>query len=127
MSQINRKTIKNLKIAWHSEVAIPTKGKPNFTVFSPKSEASVYNGTMYIPDGKGNVYAIDATTGERLWYHKYTLPKGATPLLQATRGVAIGDGNVYLPQSDGTVEALDQATGLDEVVDEHRQLQLVGR
>jgi quinohemoprotein ethanol dehydrogenase len=111
LTQINQRSVKNLKIAWHSQVAIPTKGKPNFTGSLAESEASVYNGTMYIPDSKGNVYAIDATTGERLWYHKYNLPKGATPLLQATRGVAIGNGNVYVAQSDGSVAALDQSTG----------------
>jgi quinohemoprotein ethanol dehydrogenase len=111
LTQINQATIKNLKIAWHSQVSIPGKGKPNYTGVLAESEPVVYNGTMYIPDGKGNVYAIDATTGERLWYFKYVLPKGATPLLQATRGLALGDGNVFLPESDGTMAALDQATG----------------
>jgi PQQ-dependent dehydrogenase (methanol/ethanol family) len=111
LTQINQRTVKNLKIAWHTTVAIPTKGKPNFSGALAESEASVYNGTMYIPDAKGNVYALDATTGERLWYHKYVLPKGATPLLQATRGIAMGDGNVYVANSDGSVSALDQSTG----------------
>jgi PQQ-dependent dehydrogenase (methanol/ethanol family) len=111
LTQINRATVKNLKIAWHSEVTIPTKGKPNYTGVNAEDEPVEYNGTMYIPDGKGNVYAIDATTGERLWYYKYSLPKGATPLLQVTRGLAIGDGLVYVPESSGTVAALDQATG----------------
>src|SRR5579859_3197521 len=79
LNQINASTVKNLKIAWHSTVEIPTKGKPNFTGVLAESEPDVYNGTMYIPDGHGNVYAIDSSTGERLWYYKYQLPKGAVP------------------------------------------------
>ena len=36
----------------------------------------MYNGTMYMPDSKGNVFAFDAVTGERLWYYKPKYPKG---------------------------------------------------
>jgi alcohol dehydrogenase (cytochrome c) len=31
LEQINKGNVKNLKIAWHTRVAPPTKGKPNFT------------------------------------------------------------------------------------------------
>jgi PQQ-dependent dehydrogenase (methanol/ethanol family) len=111
LTQINKTNVKNLKIAWHTVVAIPTKGKPKFTGASAEAEPVVYQGTMYMPDPKGNVYAMDATTGERLWYHKFVPPKHFTPFIQTTRGVAIGDGAVYSSQSDGRVVALDQATG----------------
>jgi len=111
LTQINQQTVKGLKLAWHSQVSIPTKGKPNFTGVLAEDEAVVYDGTMYMADGKGNAYAINSSTGERLWYYTYKLPKGAVPLLQATRGLAIGGGQVYLPESEGTITALDQATG----------------
>jgi quinohemoprotein ethanol dehydrogenase len=54
---------------------------------------------------------MDATTGERLWYYKYKPAKHFTPLLQTSRGVAIGDGGVYAAQTDDSVVRLDQATG----------------
>jgi PQQ-dependent dehydrogenase (methanol/ethanol family) len=66
---------------------------------------------MYMPDAKGNVFAMDATTGERLWYYKYKPEKHFTPLLQTSRGVAIGAGQVYMAQTDDHIVALDQATG----------------
>jgi PQQ-dependent dehydrogenase (methanol/ethanol family) len=111
LTQINKADVKGLKIAWHTQVAIPTKGKPNFTGVIAEATPIVYKGTMYMPDAKGNVFALDATTGERLWFHKYIPPKHFTTLLQASRGVAIGDGNVYMAQTDSKVVALDQATG----------------
>jgi PQQ-dependent dehydrogenase (methanol/ethanol family) len=111
LTQINKLSIKNLKIAWHTQVAIPTKGKPNFTGVNAEAEPVVYQGTMYLPDVKGNVFAFDATTGERLWYYKYKPAKGFQPLLQVTRGVALGDGHVYVAQTDAKITALDQATG----------------
>ena len=111
LTQINKSTVKNLKIAWHSHVVIPTKTKPNFTGVSAESEAIEYKGTMYIPDPKGNVYAIDASTGERLWYHKFVPPPHYTPFIQTSRGLAMGDGNVYQAAMDDSVSALDQSTG----------------
>ena len=76
LSTITKANVKQLKIAWHTRVAIPTKGKPNFTGAFAEAEPVVYDGTMYMPDTKGNVFAFDAVTGERLWYYKPTYPKG---------------------------------------------------
>ena len=111
LSTITKGNVKNLKIAWHTRVAIPTKGKPNFAGSFAEAEPVVYNGTMYMPDMKGNVYAFDAVTGERLWYYKPKYPKGFSAGLPTSRGVVIGDGKVYMAQTDGAIVGLDQATG----------------
>ena len=111
LSSITKANVKDLKIAWHTRVAIPTKGKPNFTGSSAEAEPVVYNGTMYMPDMKGNVYAFDAVTGERLWYYKPKYPKDFSAGLPTSRGVVIGDGKVYMAQTDGAIVGLDQATG----------------
>ncbi len=111
LAQINKSNVKRLKIAWHTRVVIPTKGKPNFTGVSAEGEPVVYKGTMYLPDPKGNVYAFDAQTGERLWYYKPKWPKGFAASLPANRGVALGDGKVFIGQNDGQMVALDQSTG----------------
>jgi quinohemoprotein ethanol dehydrogenase len=76
LDTINKSNVNQLKIAWHTRVAIPTKGKPNFTGAFSEAEPVVYDGTMYMPDSKGNVFAFDAVTGERLWYYKPKYPKG---------------------------------------------------
>jgi len=111
LATITKANVKNLKIAWHTRVAIPTKGKPNFQGVSAEAEPVVYNGTMYMPDMKGNVFAFDAVTGERLWYYKPKYPKNFSAGLPTSRGVVIGDGKVYMAQTDGAIVGLDQATG----------------
>lgn len=110
LTTINASNVSQLKLAWHTRVAIPGK-KQNFTGVSDEAEPVVYNGTMYMPDSKGNVYAFDAATGERLWYYTPKYPKGFAPGLPTSRGIAIGDGKVYMAQTDGTVVGLDQSTG----------------
>ena len=91
--------------------SIPTKGKPNFTGSFAEAEPVVYSGTMYMPDSKGNVFAFDAVTGERLWYYKPKYPKNFAAGLPTSRGVVIGDGKVFMAQTDASVVGLDQSTG----------------
>ena len=64
LNQINETTVKNLKVAWHTVVAIPTKGKPNFTGVLAEAEPVEYGGTTYTPDAKGNIFAFNATPSE---------------------------------------------------------------
>jgi len=111
LSGITKANVKNLKVAWHTRVLVPTKGKPNFAGSFAEAEPVVYNGTMYMPDAKGNVYAFDAVTGERLWYYKPKYPKGFSAGLPTSRGVVIGDGKVFMAQTDGAIVGLDQNTG----------------
>ena len=66
---------------------------------------------MYMPDTKGNVFAFDAVTGERLWFYKPKYPKGFASGLPTSRGVVIGDGKVFMAQTDGNIVGLDQSTG----------------
>ena len=106
---ITKANVKGLRVAWHTRVLIPTKGKPNFTGSFAEAEPVVYGGTMYMPDSKGNVFAFDAVTGERLWYYKPKYPKNFASGLPTSRGVVIGDGKVFMAQTDGSVVGLDQA------------------
>jgi PQQ-dependent dehydrogenase (methanol/ethanol family) len=111
LDKINKQNVSQLKTAWHTRVAVPTKGKPKFTGSSAEAEPVVYKGTMYMPDPKGNVFAYDAVTGERLWYYKPKYPKGFSAALPTSRGVVIGDGKVFMAQTDGAIVGLDQGTG----------------
>jgi len=111
LTDVNATNVKGLKMAWHIKLAIPGL-KAKLGPLGSFAEASpvVYGGVAYMADGNYNVYALDATTGERLWFYKPKFPKGFTPLL-STRGVAIGDGKVYHAMADASIAALDQATG----------------
>ena len=110
LTTINASNVASLKLAWHTRVAIPGK-KQAFTGVSDEAEPVVYNGTMYMPDSKGHVFAFDAATGERLWYYTPKYPKGFASGLPTSRGLAIGNGKVYMAQTDGTIVGLDQSTG----------------
>lgn len=110
LDQINQSNVKNLKLAWHTRVVVPG-AKANFAGVSDEAEPVEYGGTLFMPDSKGDVFAYDAATGERLWYYKPTYPKGFAPGLPTSRGIAIGDGKVYMAQTDASVVGLDQATG----------------
>lgn len=111
LAQINKTNVKRLRIAWHTRVVLPTGAKQTFKGVSAEGEPVVYKGTMYLPDVRGNVFAFDAQTGERLWYYKPKFPKGFAAALQANRGVALGDGKVFVAQNDGSIVALDASTG----------------
>ena len=39
------------------------KGETNFAEMTPVA----HDGVLYMPDGKGNPWAIDGTSGERIW------------------------------------------------------------
>src|SRR6201991_2945955 len=83
--------------------------------FSAEGQALEYEGTIYIPDGGDNVYAMDASTSEILWTYEPHLPPD--PLGEViccgwdNRGVAIGEGMVFVSQLNGDQVALDQETG----------------
>jgi quinohemoprotein ethanol dehydrogenase len=113
LSEINVANVKNLKIAWRTEMQLPglklKKGETNFAEMTPIA----YEGTLYMPDGRGNPWAIDGSSGERIWANK--LPKTKLVGLAAfgllNRGAAVGDGKVYLAAPDATIAAYNQLTG----------------
>jgi quinohemoprotein ethanol dehydrogenase len=107
---INQSNVSQLKLAWHTRVLVPG-AKAKFTGLSAEMEPVEYAGTMYVPDAKGDVYAFDSVTGERLWFYKPKFPAGFTPFLPTSRGLSIGNGKVYMAQNDGSIVGLDQATG----------------
>lgn len=111
LSDINARNVKGLRQAWARNLVIPgLKAKVGALGVFAEQQPVVYKGTMYMPDSQGNVWAMDATSGERIWVHRAKFPKGLTPLLPS-RGVAMGDGKVFIGLGDASMTALDQTTG----------------
>src|SRR5207248_9592346 len=80
LRQITTDNVKDLEVAWHARLAIPgVKLRRGAFGALEESAAVTYQGTVFIPDGDYNVYAVDGTTGERLWYYKAKKPKGLAP------------------------------------------------
>ncbi len=65
----------------------------------------VVDGVVYAGGHKGEVVALNAETGRRLWRVDTRLPLSAGP--------GVGDGVVVFGSSDGNVVALDAATGAE--------------
>ena len=121
LDEINTENVKELKGDWMTKIgANATAAK-----FSAEGQALEYEGTIYISDGADDVFALDASTGEKLWTYEPHLPPD--PLGEViccgwdNRGVAIGDGMVFVSQLNGHQVALDQETGKVDVVDQHRK------
>src|SRR6201996_9599673 len=111
LSEINTENVKELKGDWETKIG----SNATSAKFSAEGQALEYEGTIYIPDGGDNVYAMDASTGEVLWTYDPHLPPD--PLGEViccgwdNRGVAIGEGMVFVSQLNGDQVALDQETG----------------
>src|SRR5882757_4102201 len=111
LDEINTENVKELKGEWTTKIG------QNATAakFSAEGQALEYEGTIFISDGADDVFAIDATSGHRLWTYEPHLPPD--PLGEVVccgwdnRGVAIGDGMVFVSQLNGAQVALDQSTG----------------
>jgi alcohol dehydrogenase (cytochrome c) len=111
LDEINTENVSELKGEWMTKIG------QNATAakFSAEATPVEYEGTIYIPDGADDVFALDASTGEILWTYEPHLPPD--PLGEVVccgwdnRGVAIGDGMVFVSQLNGDQVALDQETG----------------
>ena len=66
----------------------------------------VTNNTVYVGNGDGHVYALDAATGRRLW----TYPDKGSIQAIFSKPIVVGD-TVYFGSQDGTIYALNAKTG----------------
>jgi alcohol dehydrogenase (cytochrome c) len=109
LDQINTSNVAGLKQAWH----VHLDGSGVAAKYSAEATPIVYDGVMYVATGNDDVFAVDATTGARIWtYHSHIDQTINTACCGwDNRGVAIGDGRIYVAQLDGTLVALDQQTG----------------
>ena len=69
----------------------------------PQVQAIVYSGKAFVGTEMGNMYALDAQTGEEEWIYGV-----GAPILNS---VAAGDGKVFFGAMDGAVYALDATSG----------------
>ncbi len=109
LEQINTGNVSGLKAAWH----VHLDGSATGAKYRGEATPIVYGGVMYVVTGNDDVFALDATTGRRLWTHESHLDQTINTVCCGwdARGVAIGDGKVYVAQLDGTLVALSQQHG----------------
>lgn len=105
LKQITDENVGNLQPAWQF-VLNTTRGQ--------EVTPLVVGGVMYVSTAWSEVYALDARTGEKLWYFNPQVPRDWSsnsccgPI---DRGVAVWNGKVYVGTINGHLIALDARTG----------------
>jgi quinohemoprotein ethanol dehydrogenase len=110
LADVDTSNVANLRGDWITHLS----GSGLASKYSLEGQPIAYNGTLYVPTGADDVFAVDATTGRIKWTYRAHLPDSLASVVCCgwdNRGVAIGDGRVFLGQLDGTLVALDQNTG----------------
>lgn len=105
LEKINIENIKDLVPVWsYSFGGEKQRGQ--------ESQATVYDGVIYVTGSYSRVFAIDAKTGNELWQYDARLPQGILPCCDViNRGVALYGDLVYFGTLDAKIVALDRKTG----------------
>lgn len=102
-SQINRKNVKNLHVAWIFQTDVKE---------SLETSPIVVGGVMYVTTSFSHVYALDAKTGRQIWHYNHKMgPITVFCCGPNNRGVQIQDDKVFLATLDAKLIALNAKTG----------------
>src|SRR6195256_4207066 len=102
-TQITPANVGKLRVAWIFQTDVKE---------SMETSPIVVNGVMYVTTSFSQVYALNAQTGEQLWYYKHPLGPITTYCCGPNnRGVAVYEDKVYLATLDAKMVALDAKTG----------------
>jgi quinohemoprotein ethanol dehydrogenase len=105
LTQITDKNVAQLKPAWQF-VLDTSRGQEGTPL--------VVDGVLYVATAWSEVYALDARTGNKLWYFDPKVPRDWSlnsccgPI---DRGVAFWQGKIYVATLNGHLIALEAATG----------------
>jgi quinoprotein glucose dehydrogenase len=122
LDQINRDTVKRLKIAWRwrSPDEDVLRNNPAIHPFQNEGSPVMVGGVLYVSTALSQVAAIDAATGKTLWVHDPKIHQYGTPanLGFLHRGVAYwSDGSrarIFIGTGNGFLIALDARTGVPD-------------
>jgi quinohemoprotein ethanol dehydrogenase len=125
LNQINRENVSELGLAWFKDM------QSNRAL---EATPIVVDGMMFVSTSWSRVYAIDAKTGEEIWFYDPEVPGawGRRACCDVVnRGVAVYKGKVYFGSLDGRLIALDAATGervweVDTLIDRQREYTITG-
>ena len=121
LTQINRDTVKDLKVAWTWSL---NSGNAAVNEFTPL----VHDGILFMWNFGETIQALDAKTGTLLWQYTHQLPSDYPTLpgfFRTKRSLAIGGNKLIVPTTDMRVIALDVKTGTklwDVVTDDYKNL-----
>jgi alcohol dehydrogenase (cytochrome c) len=121
LNQINRDTVKNLKVSWAWSLNSSSQAVNEITPL-------VHDGVMFLWNFGETIQALDAKTGSLLWQYEYELPEDYPSLpgfFRTKRSLGIGGNKLIVPTIDMHIIALDIKTGQkvwDVVTDDYNSL-----
>jgi len=103
LEQINPDNVAGLAPAWIFQTGIAG---------TMANSPIVADGVLYVTSAHNHLWALDARTGEALWYYQYALP-GDLRLCcgPSNRGVAIHGDHVFMATLDAHLVAINRHTG----------------
>ena len=109
LTQVNRDNVANLKANWR----VHMNGSGSAPNHSGQAQPLYYEGTLYVPTGENDVFAIDVDTGEFKWTYQANLDPERVNVCCGwlSRGVGMGEGQIYVGHLDARLVALNQETG----------------
>ena len=105
LTKINKENVSDLALAWYKDMG---------TNRAQESTPIVVDGIMFLTSSWSKVYAIDALTGETVWFFDPKVPGEVARRAccdVVNRGVAVYNGKVYFGSLDGRLFALNAETG----------------
>jgi alcohol dehydrogenase (cytochrome c) len=118
LKEINTDTVKNLKVAFTVALGGFEGGGNRYKFGDLEATPIVEDGTMYVPDGWGSVYAIDVSSGRKgafRWKFDPAIDKAWAGDVACcgvnNRGVALWQDKIISVALDGRLFALNKATG----------------
>jgi alcohol dehydrogenase (cytochrome c) len=115
LDQITPRNVKNLVPVWSFSTGV-NEGH--------QAPPIVNNGVMFVTTPQGQVFALNAKTGDLIWRYKKELPEDLLQLHPTNRGVALLGERVYVATVDAHLVALDARTGKvlwDTTVDDYKK------
>jgi PQQ-dependent dehydrogenase (methanol/ethanol family) len=106
LDQINAKNVGKLQVAWTHAMPRSVRGLQSMPL--------AVNGILYYSGSYNQVFALDGSTGEVMWYYRHKLDEDLISRQTHSpynRGIALGLGNVYMGTLDGKLVAIDMKTG----------------
>ncbi|MFG6447052.1 PQQ-dependent methanol/ethanol family dehydrogenase [Roseateles sp. BYS180W] len=105
LNDINRKTLSRLVPAWSMSFGGEKQR-------GQESQPLIHKGKMFVTASYSRLYALDASTGRKLWKYEHRLPEGIMPCCDViNRGAALFDNLVIFGTLDAQLVALDQDSG----------------
>jgi len=105
LKQVNTGTVSRLVPAW----AFSFGGEKQR---GQEAQPVIHKGKMFVTASYSRIYALDATTGKKLWKYEHRLPEGIMPCCDVVnRGAALYDNLVIFATLDAQLVALDQNSG----------------